>query len=149
MPPEINEHDITAMIGRLIWNQTQDRREDLIQAAWLAVLQAAAAYDEHPEWGSWWGTATRVARWSVLTSLGRKRHGGLAGEENLPERHKQLESVHMDVETLLARLPEQDHEIILMRFRDGLSSKEIGAKIGMTGEAVRLRIRKSLKHMRF
>jgi RNA polymerase sigma factor (sigma-70 family) len=150
MPVEIDERHVHHTIrGMLRGIKSASLRDDLYQEAWLAVLEAAAAHDEHPEWGSWRNTAYRVSRWAILNGRRRRRERPLC--EALARDARRMPSIdaRLDAPVYLASLDETDRQVIAMRFRDDMTLKEIGSRMGITGEAARLRLKRILDQLRF
>lgn len=136
------------ILGLLRGIKSASLRENLYQEAWLAVMEAAAVHGEHPEWGSWRNTAYRVARWAVLNGFRQHRDRPLCEALARDVRRTPSVDARLDAPVYLAALDEQDRAIIDMRFRDDLTLEEIGERLGITGEAVRLRLDKALGTMR-
>lgn len=117
----------------------REEAEDVTQEALLRAYLGLAELRDPARFGAWLsGIAANVAR----MRLRERRRAGPAhaadGEE--PE----LE----EVQAALASLPASTRELVLMRYVDGLSSAEIGAALGRSPGAVRVRLHRARAQLR-
>ncbi len=93
------------------------RRRGVPFVAWLYGIARHVALDE---------IARRRRVWPVAEASDRPAAGGAGGEED----------DRVDLSRALARLPEEQRQVLEMRFFLGLSNAEVGAVLGRTPGAV-------------
>lgn len=89
-----------------------------------------------------------IARNSALTLLRKKQRftaGSDVDPDSLPSQEPQTDS---DIDSLLAVLPAERREVVLLRFVDGMSMKEIGEALGIPAGTVKSRLHLAIKQLR-
>ncbi|MGE0707132.1 MAG: RNA polymerase sigma factor [Planctomycetota bacterium] len=131
-----------------------DEAEDVTQETFLRALEGIARFEGRAAVRSWLcGIASRVAlqrlrkkrRWSWLTRLGdRDPHAPPArGEGTLESSERQAA-----IEAALARLPDHQRTVVVLRIYEGLSYEEIASALGIrrpTAESRMARARVALR----
>jgi RNA polymerase sigma-70 factor, ECF subfamily len=131
-----------------------DMADDVAQEVCLAVLNALPRYRDqgHPFAAFVFGIAAhKVAdvhragsRSMVLVSELPDQADDTPGPEDAAVRDAEVEVAR----ALLARLPEQAREIILLRVAAGLSAEQTGEVLGMSAGAVRVAQHRALNRLR-
>lgn len=128
--------------------------DDVVQAVFLALW---SKYRERPEGGrhlrGWLANTTRYIC-SNLRVLERRR---LAHERNAATgqaEQRRLGADHTETEQLAAldaamrRLPADDRDILVRRFYQGRSIRELASLLGLTEPAAKMRISRAIKRLR-
>jgi RNA polymerase sigma-70 factor (ECF subfamily) len=74
--------------------------------------------------------------------------GGLVGSGTSPSRHVLRAELRAQVQAALARLPERDRELLVLRYLEQLSNAEIVAVLGISEGAVKMRHVRALERLR-
>ena len=144
------------------------RAEDLVQDAFVRVLKGAGEWEQRARFSTWLFT---IARNLCLDAMRRDRHrratsldapkGGEGGEEagrplaeaiegSLPgpERLANAARLRPVIEAALARLPEEQREVFVLREHAGLPFKEIALVTGIGENTIKSRMRYALESLR-
>jgi RNA polymerase sigma-70 factor (ECF subfamily) len=138
------------------------RAEDLLQDAWLKVVDAAPRWERRARFTTWLYTIARnlalderrksVHRKSesleAIGADGRSLADGLPGEGPAPDRGAEDALLRPRLEAALAALPEEQREVFLLREYAGLPFQEIGRVTGVSENTVKSRMRYSLEALR-
>jgi RNA polymerase sigma factor (sigma-70 family) len=124
--------------------------EDIVSETMLAAIEGLQRFDATR--GTFAGWLFGIA--SRQVSARRRRYGRLlrvlprawepegAEDDTLSLIVRSADAAH--VRELLAKLPERDREIVLLRYGAELTSAEIGTALGMKSSAVRVRLMRVL-----
>jgi RNA polymerase sigma-70 factor (ECF subfamily) len=74
--------------------------------------------------------------------------GKVAGNASSPSKHLLRAEEQARVQAALARLTEREREVLVMRYLEQLSTREIAAALGIREGAVRTRHLRALEHLR-
>ena len=141
------------------------RAEDLLQEAWLKVVRSAASYETRAKFTTWLYTiarnlcvdASRRDRYRAADSLDQV--GTVGGDERAlservaargasPERGAHGGQLRQAIEAALARLPEEQREVFLLREYSGVAFKDIAEVTGTPENTVKSRMRYALEGLR-
>lgn len=129
--------------------------EDLTAQTFERIFRAAPRYREQGSLGGWIFTIAHnrlrsFRRWQRIRPYWQRLTSPQAGEadgDSLPEPVEPsfLEGLEAkeEVQRLLDRLPEQSRTLLLLAVQQGLSHREIGAIMGLSEGAVRVRIHRA------
>jgi RNA polymerase sigma factor (sigma-70 family) len=125
---------------------------DLVQSTWLNVLQRLEHI--HTERAGDFFAYLRTALVNGMRQALRReqRQSAVVGRaddaviESVPAEHVDPAD-WLTYEQALAQLPEGPRTLVQMRFEFGMSFVEIGAELGETGTAVRLRLARAVARM--
>lgn len=128
------------------------RAEDLLQETFLSVHRARHTYDPSRSARAWiYAIAHNVFLMAVRASGRRKRHEDLA-EDALPDVPVPPEVESLAERELLAaalsRLPSDRREALHLHHVVGLSFQEIGAVLGVSAGAAKLRAHRGMVELR-
>jgi RNA polymerase sigma-70 factor (ECF subfamily) len=128
------------------------RAEDLLQETFLQVHRVRHTYDRSRPVKPWLYAIARNVFLMDRRAAGRRgRHEGLA-EEDLPDVPipPEVESLadRDEVRRALARIPPDRREALLLHHFVGLSFQEVGAVLGVTAGAAKLRAHRGVVEMR-
>lgn len=127
--------------------------EDVTERTFLAALAAIDGYrDEGASFRSWLFRIAHNQLVNALRSRGRRRASSLdevaepavdddpAGFVGMAEESRRLRRA-------LAALPDDRRQVVVLRFVDGLSAREIGAVLGRSEGAVRVLQHRALRQL--
>lgn len=141
----------------------QERARDMAQETFLRVYSARARFDGKRAFGPW---VLRIARNLCLNELRRRRTVTMRslqdyateaqhdGAEVFPSAAHGPDAQAMDgerraaLEAALEQLDDEAREIIILRFFQRMSAKEIAQIVGGTDGAIRTRLHRILKGLR-
>lgn len=124
--------------------------DDLLQDTWLASQRRAPAHTADVR--GWFAT--------VMTNLWRNRardEGRRRGHEAAVHRGETAasaahiaacEEVRRRVVAAVLQLPDDLREVVLLRYYEGLDSRAIGARLGLSSSAIRTRLQAALQRLR-
>jgi RNA polymerase sigma factor (sigma-70 family) len=123
--------------------------EDVAQQVFIAAARDAKKLAAHPVPTGWLFTATRnVAAQLVRTERRRQRREQEAGAMDLNERANHpgadWEQLRPVIDEALDALSEADREAVLLRFFEGKTFPEIGARLRLAENAARMRVERAL-----
>jgi len=121
--------------------------EDLYQETWLRVVRAAATFDRRRRFSSW--------LFEIAANLCRdwwRRHADdpkSDAVDHVPDARSTASRVEdtMTIDSLLARLPDAQREVLVLRFWHDLSEAEIGEIVGCPKGTVKSRIHNGLARL--
>jgi len=123
--------------------QTDADAEDVLQQAWLAVFRSLAQFRGDATFATW---ATRIAVNEAL-ALARKRPAMAevldAPSDAAPDAELGRAQVGALLETCLAGIPQGHREVMVLRDVLELDTAETAACLGLTQEAVRVRLHRA------
>ena len=141
---------LTSLARELVGDR--QRAEDLVQSTWVAALERPPRAADEPGLRAW---LARVAR-----NLARGTHRGDARRaareqrgarpEHEPSVTDALERFALQravVEAVMALEPPA-REIVVLRYFEGLAPRQIAARLGLSGPAVRSRLNRALDVLR-
>lgn len=129
--------------------------EDATERTFLAALGAIGRFhDEGASFRAWLFRIAHNSVANVLRSRARRRTEPLSAEweGHAPDADPAGLVARADdlrrVIAALRRLPDERRQVILLRFVDGLSSREIGAVLDRSEGAVRVLLHRALRELR-
>lgn len=141
-------------VGGYLRNLVRDhhRAEDLLQETFLQIHRARHTYLPGRPVRPWvYAIARNVFLMSERARRRRHAHEQLA-EEELPEvpvpGGVPAWEGQSDLGRLLARLPEKTREVLMLHHVAGLSFKEVGAILGLSEGAAKVRAHRALEQLR-
>ena len=130
-----------------------DDAADVVAETFLVALRRFDELPDEPQTRAWlYGVARRVLANQRRGSSRRARLGerlrGELGAATVPD-HADAVAADADAHRLLEALPERDREVLQLTAWEGLEPREIAEVLGVTANAVRVRLtraRASLRH---
>ena len=124
--------------------------DDVFQETWIRVVRSAHRYDPTQRFSGW----LFAIAWNLVKDRWSKRriHADV-DLASMPSRERSAEerAVASDraerVRELVAQLPERLSEVILLRYFEELSEKEVAARLGVPVGTVKSRIHYGLKKL--
>jgi RNA polymerase sigma factor (sigma-70 family) len=120
--------DVAQSAWQAAWNQLDDLRDPSAVRSWLLAITA--------------NSARRQLRRSWLRRVLESRAVS-ADSMRQPDRDGDL-----DLMAALSRLGARDRQLIAMRYVAGLTSDEIGVRVGLSASGVRVRMARLLRRLR-
>jgi RNA polymerase sigma-70 factor (ECF subfamily) len=117
--------------------------EDLYQEVWLRVVRAAERFDRERRFSTW--------LFQIALNLSRdwqRRRPAEPGEAG-PEAAAAAEAADagIDVERLLARLPEAQREVVALRYLHDLSEDDVAALLDIPKGTVKSRLHQAIARL--
>ncbi|HLK55967.1 MAG TPA: sigma-70 family RNA polymerase sigma factor [Chthonomonadaceae bacterium] len=137
--------------------QDPELAQDATQTVFLLLMRKAASLRRADALVAWLFQAARLtSRDACKQEMRRRQREERAAEET---RRRQMEQDEQERKSLwnqtqpllnqaLSTLPANDRKALLLRFFEGLSFQETGTALGLTEDAVRMRIRRALEKLR-
>jgi len=127
--------------------------QEVTQAVFLLLARTAPAFRSKTALPGWLFRTAHFAAQNARTREQRRRHyEGKAAQAMRQESGGAESAAWSEIEPVLndalAALREGDRECVLLRFFQGLSFAEAGAALGLSEEAARKRVTRSLEKMR-
>jgi RNA polymerase sigma factor (sigma-70 family) len=127
--------------------------EEVAQAVFARCAEKAATLQDHPALSGWLHRSTRYA----AIDAARLRHRRERAESALhmepdfitpAERDGAWTEIRPVIDAVLDRLSDRDRDAIVLRFFDGLSFADIGARLRLSEDAARMRVDRALDKLR-
>jgi RNA polymerase sigma-70 factor (ECF subfamily) len=136
---------------------TREDAEDIVLDVFLSVLQDRRfpTFDESKQ-EAWLWTITHNKTVDYLRRTTRRPQISMewlseplyAGDGYNPEQSSLEREEYLQLARAVRTLPEQQQEVLRLRFGHGLNSDEIGSVIKKKGPAVRMLLSRTLRHLR-
>jgi RNA polymerase sigma-70 factor, ECF subfamily len=142
-----------ARLGRI--GGAYSTADDLAQEVCLAILHALP--DFHEQGRPFWAFVFRIAANKVADEHRRAARRATLPVDSLPdqpdhapgpEQQAITRDLARQVSALLARLPNDDREIVVLRVAVGLTAEEVGGVLGKSAAAIRVAQSRALKRLR-
>ncbi len=138
------------MVRRTAWLILRDEglADDAAQVVFIRFVEASKRLASHPELGGWLHETARHVALQARRSADRRqiREQKFATEEqNKAEEENERFRI---VDEALGRLSESDRGIIVARFFDDLSFRELGRQSGIAEDAARMRLTRAMERLR-
>jgi RNA polymerase sigma-70 factor (ECF subfamily) len=144
-------------IGRAILRDDGDA-EDAAQQAWLAAYENLAQWDGRARFSSWLTRIVANAAFRRLRARGRTEglsvagHGPAERDHAAPPPTPEDEAARFEARVLLERaidaLPEPFRVVVVLRDLEELSSAETADALGVSEQAVRVRLHRARRALR-
>lgn len=119
--------------------------EDIVHDLFLGLPEAIRSYEQRGSFDGWLNrVATRMALMR-LRSAKRRREATLDERHPTPERDTEGQS---DLERHIATLPLTLRAVVILRQIEGYTHKEIGALLGISSGASRVRFNRAVQQLR-
>jgi len=125
--------------------------EEITQAVFIILARKAGALGPKTILSGWLCRTARYASANALTIQRRRQHReqeaymqSLA-DETEPELWPQIAPL---LETAMEKLGQKDHDALVLRFFEGRNFREIGAALGASEDAAKMRVNRALDKLR-
>lgn len=126
--------------------------EDVTLRVFADAARAAARLSRHPAPSGWLFTSTHFAATQIVRAEQRRRareqEAHAMHEQNLDPAAIAWERLRPALDDLIAGLDERDREAVLLRFYEGQSWAEVGARLRLSEAAARSRVERALERLR-
>ncbi len=124
--------------------------DDVFQETWIRVVRSAHRYDPAYRFSAWlFSIAWNLVkdRWSKRVATADVDLAGLPSPERSAEERAVASDRAERVRALVGRLPERMAEVILLRYFEELSEKDVAERLGVPLGTVKSRIHHGLKKL--
>jgi RNA polymerase sigma factor (sigma-70 family) len=99
-------------------NYNREEGKEVLQVTYLKILEGKATYGGHSEFKTW---LFSVIRFTAIDHL--KKRIPMEGLEDLPVamQEEEFETDPVNYQELLSRLPERQHQVLLLAFYHGMT----------------------------
>lgn len=127
--------------------------EDIAQKAFTDLARKAATLCEHPVLSGWLYRSARYAALEVCRAEGRRRkinqtYAAMPDANVATEPSPDWEQLRPVLDEALEGLKEDDRQLMLLRFFQGMTFPEIGARLALSENAARMRTERAMEKMR-
>jgi len=127
--------------------------EDLTQAVFTAMARQAGALSQHPVLSGWLYNYVRYQAANHRRAEQRRKKREQAAmnmdpDETIEEADSLWEEVKPVLDDAMDGLAEQDRNAVLLRFYENQSLREVGAALGLSENAARMRVARALTKLR-
>jgi RNA polymerase sigma factor (sigma-70 family) len=125
----LNEHHKDAFLwASQCCNYNREEGKEVLQMTYLKILEGKAAYAEHSAFKTW---LFSVIRFTAIDHL--KKRFQFEGLEKLQaeEEEEQAEPDPVNYKTLLSRLPDRQHQVLLLAFYHDMTLAMIAEVMGL------------------
>lgn len=158
----LNRHKNRVFTYILLAVRNRDLAEDIFQEAFMKVI-VTLKEGRYIENGKFYAFVTRIAHNLIIDHYRRERNENTISNDAFTDvdlfnnaklsdetivDHMVRNQVHMDVRNLMRHLPENQLEVVRMRFYEDLSFKEIANRTGVSINTALGRMRYALLNMR-
>ncbi|HKL92897.1 MAG: sigma-70 family RNA polymerase sigma factor [Bacteroidales bacterium] len=158
----LNRHKNRVFTYILLVVRNRDLAEDIFQEAFMKVI-VTLKEGRYTENGKFYAFVTRIAHNLIIDHYRRERNENTISNDAFTDvdlfnnaklsdetivDHMVRNQVHMDVRNLMQHLPENQLEVVRMRFYEDLSFKEIADRTGVSINTALGRMRYALLNMR-
>lgn len=127
-----------------------DLANDVCQAVFLSFARKASSVRKSDALSGWLYRATRFEAASLVRREQRRRYReaeAMRRSELDCETESRWESITPMLDAAMARLKPQDQDVLLLRFFENKPLAEVGQALGLTEEAARKRVSRSLDQL--
>lgn len=143
------------MVYRAAWRQLagdSHAAEDVAQGVFSLLARKVATLRNHPNLAGWLHTATRHLardhRRAAARRAAREREAALMNESDGTEAAVNWDRLQPILDEALGSLRDADRDAILLRHFQGLNLAAVGAALGVSEDAARVRINRALERLR-
>jgi RNA polymerase sigma factor (sigma-70 family) len=123
------------------------RAEDVTQQVFTALAQKARTLRSHPVLSAWLYTTTRNVAAQVVRSAVRRQAREQEALKMNAEPSADWERLRPVLDDVLDELRDDDRRAVLLRFFEGKSFADVGARLRLTDNAARMRVDRALEKM--
>lgn len=141
------------LFGFLVRRVEPSAADDLFQESWIRVVKARNRFDPRRRFSTWlFQIANNLCRDRGRRLAVRRRHRDAvqqeARSEPLPRSLPPASLERVDMQRRLAELPDPQREILVLRYYQDLSEREIAEVLGIPGGTVKSRMHSAVRALR-
>lgn len=127
--------------------------EDVAQSVFVDLARKAPSFTERTVLSGWLYTGTRYAAAKAVRREQRRRareQESLLMQESArdPAAESSWDTVHPVLDSAMHALSEHDRNAVLLRYFENRPLAEVGARLGLSEDAARMRVRRALEKLR-
>lgn len=127
--------------------------QEIAQKVFADLARKAAGLSHHPALTGWLHRSTRYAAIDAIRTEQRGQHltqtlSAMPDTSPTPEQQVEWSRLRPVLDEVLDELKETDREAMLLRYFEGLSFAEIGARMNLSENAARMRTERALEKLR-
>lgn len=127
--------------------------EEIAQKVFTDLARKAAILQRHPALTGWLHRSTRYAAIDAVRSETRRKKltqlaVDIQGDISHPELYAEWQNLRPVIDEALDNLKEIDRAVMLLRYFDGLSFAEVGARMKLSENTARMRTTRALEKLR-
>lgn len=124
--------------------------EDVVQESYLRIFRGLGGFRGEARFETW---MHRIVTNTAFNQMRRRGRFGIVTEEEkldrpVPDRSEELATQRDELERALARLPEGQRVVLVLKDVYDLSCREIGEEVGIEEGAVKVRLHRARKRLR-
>jgi RNA polymerase sigma-70 factor, ECF subfamily len=137
-----------AALYRLAYRLTGTRQdaEDVVHDVFVGLPEALHRYEEHGNFAAWLKRVT--VRVALMRLRSRQRRREVALDATRPEQASPAPTDRIALDAALNALPDPLRVVLILKEIEGYSHAEIGALLGISAVASRVRLNRALKRLR-
>jgi RNA polymerase sigma factor (sigma-70 family) len=146
---------VYAAARRQLRTDDADQADDVTQAVFILLARKAASISLDVSLPGWLYNAARMTAANARRAGERRRRLERKAGDAMRERLGTSTSTDLawsdiepELDDALARLGSRDREVIVLRFLSSMSLREVGDAVGVTEDAARVRVARSLAKLR-
>ena len=126
--------------------------EEITQAVFIILARKAASLGPKTILSGWLCRTARYASANALTIQRRRQHreqeAHMQSTLDVPATEETWSQIAPLLEVAMEKLGQKDHDAVVLRFFEGRNFKEVGAALGTSEDAAKMRVNRALEKLR-
>ena len=126
--------------------------EEITQAVFIILARKAASLGPKTILSGWLCRTARYASANALTIQRRRQHreqeAHMQSTLDVPATEETWSQIAPLLEVAMEKLGQKDHDAVVLRFFEGRNFKEVGAALGTSEDAAKMRVSRALEKLR-
>jgi RNA polymerase sigma-70 factor (ECF subfamily) len=144
----INRHSRMVYAASYRILRDADQADDAVQSVFLTMLGRAHELTRHVSLAGWlYVAAIRTSLAMTRSEAARRKRERIATTRH-PQPSAPNDLVAYDLVNAIAKLNEADREVVLLRYGQDLTHEEIGLRVNLSTDAVRMRLDRAMSKLK-